>query len=121
MIPCVCQDKNSRMTIGNARMINGRYYFKKNLSSGKSAQEFRSIYSMSIDEQIMVWHYKLGHPSFIYLKQLLPIMFKNKDRLKFKCESCLLAKSRRQSNVPRPYLPSKPFYLLHNDVWGPSK
>ena len=54
MIPRVCQDKNSRMTIGNARMINGRYYFKENLSSGKSAQEFRSIYSMSIDEQITV-------------------------------------------------------------------
>ena len=68
----------------------------------------------------MVWYYRLGHPSFIYLKYLFPLLFKNLNHLKLKCESCLLAKSQRKPYIPRPYLPSKLFYLIHSDVWGPS-
>ena len=41
--------------------------------------------------------------------------------LDFQCECCVLAKSQRKTYVPRPYLESKPFYLFHSDVWGPSK
>ena len=46
-------NKNSGMTINNARMIDGLYYFEENLPSGKIAQEFHSICSMSVDEQII--------------------------------------------------------------------
>ena len=47
-------NKNLEMMIDNARMINGLYYFEENLPSGKIAQEFHSICSMSIDEQRIV-------------------------------------------------------------------
>ena len=37
------------------------------------------------------------------------------------CESCFLAKSHRSVYKIKPYLALKPFYLIHSDVWGPSK
>ena len=69
----------------------------------------------------MVWHCRLGHPSFSYLKHLFPMLFQKVDPLSFQCESCLLAKSQRKTYIPKPYYTSKPFYFFHNDVWGPSK
>ena len=69
----------------------------------------------------MVWHCRLGHPSFSYLKHLFPVLFQKVDPLSFQCESCLLAKSQRKTYIPKPYYASKPFYLFHSDVWGPSK
>ena len=109
------------MMIGWARMINGLYCFKYNSPSAKITQESSNNVSVFAYEQIMVWHYRLGHPSFIYLKHFFPLLFKNVNPLKLKCESCLLAKSQRKPYVPRPYLPSKSFYLFHNDVWGSSR
>ena len=67
-------------------MINGRYYFKDNLPSNKIAQGLSSISSLSIRDQIMVWHYRLGHPSFSYLKHLFPMLFQKVDPLSFQCE-----------------------------------
>ena len=84
----VFEDKNLGMKISLARMFNGLYYFEENMPRGKIAQEFHSIFSMSIQEQLIFWHYRLHHLSFIYLKNLFPDLFKNKDPLKFKCESC---------------------------------
>jgi len=39
----------------------------------------------------------------------------------YQCESCHLSKDYHVKFVPKPYRPSKPFYLIHNDVWGSSK
>ena len=54
-------------------MINGLYYFEDNLPSNKIAQGLSSISSLSVRDQIMVWHCRLGHPSFSYLKHLFPV------------------------------------------------
>ena len=118
---CLFQDQKSGKTIGNARMINGLYYFKDKTSDNKIAQGLSSISSVSVHDQIMVWHYRLGHPSFSYLKYLFPTLFKGVNPLSFQCESCLLAKSHRKPYVKSFYQSSKPFYLFHSDVWGPSK
>ena len=75
---CIFQDQNSGRTIGSARMINGLYYFDDNLSSDKKAQGFSSISFISVREQIMVGHCRLGHPSFSYLKHLFPSLLKNR-------------------------------------------
>ncbi|XP_062075663.1 uncharacterized mitochondrial protein AtMg00810-like [Humulus lupulus] len=61
-------DWSSGKTIGSARMIYDLYYFEDNISKNKIAQAFSSISSFSVHDQIMVWHYRLGHPSFSYLK-----------------------------------------------------
>ena len=91
------------------------------IPSNKIAQGLSSISSLSVRDQIMVWHCRLGHPSFSYLKHLFPVLFQKVDPLSFQCESCLLAKSQQKTYIPKPYYTSKPFYLFHSDVWGPSK
>ena len=69
----------------------------------------------------MLWHYRLGHPSFQYLKHLFPSLFRNKNPSSFQCEFCELAKHHRTSFPLQPYRISKPFSLIHSDVWGPSR
>jgi len=119
---CEFQDISTGMTIGSARMVNGLYYFDDNFLRNKQALGFStSISSLSIREQIMIWHLRLGHPSFSYLKYLFPVLFKNVDCSFFQCESCHLSKSHQTTYSSKPYRASKPFYLIHSDVWGPSK
>ena len=84
------------MMIGSARMVDGLYYFDNNSLRNKQAQGFGnslSISSLPVREKIMIWHLRLGHPSFSYLKYLFPVLFKNMDCSSFHCESCLLSKS----------------------------
>ena len=69
----------------------------------------------------MVWHLRLGHPSFLYVKHLFRSLFKNLDCNYLHCETCHLSKSHRNSYKSKIYHASKPFYLIHSDVWGPSK
>ena len=107
--------------IGRARMIEGLYYFDEVPLSNKKAQSFSSTSSISAQDQIMLWHLRLGHPSFPYLKHLFPELFKGMDCSSFHCESCILAKNHRSTYLPKPYQASKPFYLIHSDVWGASK
>ena len=85
------------------------------------SQGLSSVSSNSVYEQIMLWHLRLGHSSFPYLKHLFPTLFKGLDFSSFYCESCYLSKIHRTTYLPKPYIPSKPFYLIRSDVWGPSR
>ena len=118
---CVFQEQNSGKMIGSAKLIDGLYYFKDEESKNKEAQGFSSISSTQVKDQIMLWHYRLGHPSFPYLKKLFPNLFKGLNCSEFHCENCILSKSHRTIYPSRPYQASKPFYLIHSDIWGPSK
>ena len=68
----------------------------------------------------MLWHYHLGHPNFLYLSKMFPSLFSNKNPNSFCCEICQFAKHTRNSYSRLTYKPSKPFSLIHSDVWGPS-
>ena len=76
----------------------------------------------SINEhQIWLWHRRLGHPSFLYLKHLFLSMFSQVNEAMFKCEICIQAKSYRASfslslNKSNNIL----FSLIHADVLGPA-
>lgn len=107
---------------GSARIHDGLYYFESDQS--KSRQTFESsIASMSVssNRKILLWHHRLGHPSFSYLKHLFPSLFNNTSLISLDCEICQLAKHTRISFSPKPYIPSLPFSLIHSDIWGPSK
>lgn len=67
-----------------------------------------------------LWHRRLGHLSFGYLKKLKPELFLNKD-IEFNCDICELAKNHRISYAPSTNKSSIPFMVIHSDVWGPAK
>ena len=90
---CEFQDRNLGMMIGSASLRESLYYFDDYLSRNKQAQGLSSsISSNSARDQIMLWHLRLGHPSFPYLKYLFSDLFKNVDCTTFQCESCFLSK-----------------------------
>ena len=65
------------MMIGSARLIDNLYYFNDNRFENKQAQGFvGSVRSIPVHEQIMLWHNRLRHLSFFYLKHLFLGLFK---------------------------------------------
>ena len=115
---CVFQDRISGRTIGNAKEFNGLYRFEKNFIVNGQAHTTVCNPSLSGEDQIILLHCRLGHPSFLYLKHLFPSLFKKNDS--FQCKVCQLAKHKRVSYPSHLYRASKPFALIHNDIWGPS-
>ena len=72
------------------------------------------------EKQTWMWHRRLGHPSFGYIKTVFPNLFLSVQESQFKCEACLSAKSHRVSFHPSTTRCQKPFALVHSDVWGPA-
>ena len=69
----------------------------------------------------MLRHYRLGHPTFPYLKTLFPSLFKNKDLSLLDCDFCRMAKQTHVSFFAHTYKPSQAFSFNHSDIWGPSR
>jgi hypothetical protein len=122
---CVFQDLNSGKMIGSAKESGGLYYFDIGSESQSPSKpisiNFESFFALNNDDNVMLWHLRLGHPSFRYLKYLFPKLFHNKDLSFFNCEACEFAKHHRSSFPIQPYKPSKPFSVIHSDVWGPNR
>jgi len=72
------------------------------------------------ERQIWMWHRRLGHPSFGYMKYLFPSLFTNKSMIDLTCDTCILAKSHRTTYPLSMNKSNIPFALVHSDVWGPS-
>ncbi|KAI5353666.1 hypothetical protein L3X38_006560 [Prunus dulcis] len=66
-------------------------------SEVKVSQAFRTSGTSSEGERdkIWLWHKRLGHASFDYLKKLFPSLFFSFDVSSFQCDTCELAKSHR--------------------------
>lgn len=62
---------------------------------------------------ILMWHYRLSHPNFTYLRKLMPQLFDNISLRQLSCEACIFAKQTKASYLPKPYEPSSPFNLIH--------
>lgn len=75
-----------------------------------------SVSHPSNNHDIMLWHYRLGHPNFVYLKKLFSLLFKNKNPTLFQCEICQFSKHFQSSFPNLQYKQSKPFALIYNDV-----
>lgn len=71
--------------------------------------------------EIWLWHRRLGHTSFGYLKKLFPSLFECCDPFSFCCYVCELAKSHRTSFPLNLNKSPLPFMVIHSDVWGPSQ
>ena len=116
---CVFQYQLLGRMIGSARAVLGLYYFVCGPSKGGCCHLVTSSNSSSCRQQVMLLHYRLGHPSFSYLRRLFPSLFSKKES--FTCEICLLAKHTRVPFPVQSYQPSRLFSLIHGDLWGPSR
>jgi hypothetical protein len=64
---CEFQDLGLGRTFGSATMQDGLYYFVDNLSSNNSVLDLAcSVSSLLVRTQVMMWHFRLGHPSFLF-------------------------------------------------------
>ncbi|KAL4562842.1 hypothetical protein LXL04_026873 [Taraxacum kok-saghyz] len=114
---CVFQALNSGKMIGSAKVRDELYHCEAEKSGNR---QISSSFNVSSQNNVILWHHRLGHPNFFYLKKLFPHLF-DKDPSSFKCEVCQISKHIRHSYSPLPYKPSHPFSLVHSDVWGPSR
>ncbi|CAL9012439.1 unnamed protein product [Prunus brigantina] len=119
---CSFQDLKTHETIGHGKRIGGLYYLTLP-SAPVRDRVVNTIQSCSVKDkqQIWLWHRRLGHPSFGYLKRLFPSLFRSCDESSFKCETCILAKSHRTVFPLSDSKAAKPFDLVHSDVWGPAR
>ena len=87
----------------NAKECVSLYLLKAPDNPKKQAQVASSISfplfskSSNNNSAIMLWHYKLGHPNFLYLKKLFPTLFDNTNAEVFQCKECELSKRVRNN------------------------
>jgi len=127
---CEFQKRTSGKMIGSAEARLGLYLLTKTNFEGNLAQfnTYSTIPSVcfsnsstTYDSAILLWHYRLGHPNFVYLRKLFPSLFKSQDPHKLHCEICQYSKHVRNNYPSQNYISSHPFSLIHSDVWGPSR
>jgi len=120
----VFKDIRTRQTIG-CGVRRGKLYYLDLVS--KSSDKLRQALTVDGSEgekkksEIWLWHRRLGHASFGYLKKLFPSLFVKFDVSSFRCDVCELAKSHRASFPLSLNKSPVPFMVIHSDVWGPSK
>ena len=114
---CYFQDIQTQKIIGRGKIIWGFYILtmKDTVVSGSNNHQ---VLSAKVDDrhQIWLWHRRLGHPSFSYMKHLFPSLFHTCSDLEFKCKTCILAKSHRASFSVSDSKAILPFDLIHSDV-----
>ena len=114
---CLLQDVLSKEIIRCGTKRGGLYYLD-DLSLGKANHTHHQ--TNSHERQIWLWYKCLGHPSFGYLRHLLPYLFSHLQNVDFKCDTCIKAKSQRVFYPVSLNKTNTSFTLIHSDVWGPS-
>lgn len=114
---CLLQDIQTKAIIGRGTKRGGLYYVD-DMAMGH-VHQVRDTQSEK-RKKIWLWHKRLRHASFDYLKYLLPSLFDGVKLSDFTCESCILAKVIVFSYFPSLNKRDTLFALIHSDVWGPS-
>ena len=80
---CEFQVMDSGKVIGNVELCGGLYLLKESTSLQKVPSRiyvFRSIFnslSISNENEVVLWHFRLGHPNFVYLEKLFSFNNRN--------------------------------------------
>jgi hypothetical protein len=116
---CLLQDIRTQAIIGRGTKRKGLYYVD-DVASGHVHQV--QNHHVNIHKNIWLWHHRLGHASFGYLKKLFTSLFDEipDPSYSLKCNVCILAKSHRTSYPVSLTKRTKPFELIHSDVWEPA-
>jgi GAG-pre-integrase domain/Integrase core domain len=113
----IFQDILTKEVISHGTKRDGLYYLDE-VKIGRT--HISSTKPSNSREKIMLWHKRLGHLSFGYLKKLSPHLFDGLENEQFVCETCIKAKSHRTSYFESDKRSLIPFNLIHTYVWGPS-
>lgn len=96
LISCQFQDALSGRMIGCARLHGGHFLGHSSFFSRQSLVSSVKSSPVSNLQEIMLLHFRLGHPSFVYLVNLFPSLFKNNEDFSlFQREFCAFAKHTR--------------------------
>ncbi|PRQ26842.1 putative RNA-directed DNA polymerase [Rosa chinensis] len=124
---CVFQDILTRRILGYDVRRGKLYYLDltetgekhKHLLGQGQANQINGVENAK--EAVWLWHRRLGHLSFSYLKKLQPHLFSVVSDSDFHCDICELAKSHHISYSPSLHKSPVLFMKIHSDVWGPAK
>ena len=122
---CIFQDILTRRILGYG-VRRGKLYYLDLTRSGQQqlsslSQANNTSSPNKAKEAVWLWHRRLCHLSFGYLRKLQPQLFSVVEESDFKCEICELAKSHRITYSPSLNKCSVPFMKIHSDVWGPAQ
>ena len=94
---CVFKDIQTKQTIGYGIRRGNLYYLEmSSTNTGKLSPALVADSSIKKGKsEIWLWHRRLGHVSFGYLKKLFPSLFLKFDVCNFKCDVCELSKNHR--------------------------
>ena len=119
---CVFQEILTRKILGYGVRRGKLYYLELPENGGSKISQVNQTSSKDKTRAtIWLWHRRLGHLSFGYLKKLQPQLFSRLNDRGFHCDTCELAKSHRISYSPSLNKISKPFEVIHSDVWSLAK
>lgn len=104
---CLLQDIQTQEIIGRGTKIRGLYYMD-DVSPGR-VHHVRG-FANDKKNKIWLWHRRLEHASFGYLRRLLPSLFSGFQESSFQCKACIQAKRHR---VPYPLSLNKRHVLLN--------
>jgi hypothetical protein len=117
----VFQDILTRKTLGCGVKWGNLYYLE--LKTTGEGQYNKVCFATKGDwtlSEVWLRHKRLGYLSFSYLKKLKPNLFTALQNLDFQCTTCELAKSHRKPYFSSSNKCSKPFMVIHSDIWGPA-
>ena len=118
---CLLQELTQGLMIGRGNLYHNLYILETSFSLSTSSPAPFFCGSLLVDEH--VWHLRLGHPSSGIFQRLLHDLPNLKSGVSSSkeshCSVCPLAKQKRLAYVSHNKLSSKPFDLVHIDIWGP--
>ncbi|MDV3146689.1 MAG: reverse transcriptase domain-containing protein, partial [Sweet potato little leaf phytoplasma] len=113
------KDLQSKTILLQGTLENGLYKFSPSVSLVSSVSPPPVALVSSVRESPN-WHFRLGHPATATLKNVLSLCGVSCNSLNQFCNHCQLAKSHRLPFSLVETKTTKPFQLVHSDVWGPS-
>ncbi|KAL2228641.1 UNVERIFIED_CONTAM: Retrovirus-related Pol polyprotein from transposon RE2 [Sesamum indicum] len=113
---CILQDQDNREDLVIGELSRNLYVYKPNSILCSSVQDVTCFNSVTCTPDL--WHNRLGHAPIKTIQKISSIDC-NYDSTNTLCDICHRAK---QARIPFPHSVShatKPFALVHMDLWGP--
>ncbi|KAH0706124.1 hypothetical protein KY289_011200 [Solanum tuberosum] len=121
-----CSDLSTGKVKGIGKETGGLYFLlnkgvgdRSRLNKAMAAKvevvEAQLMHFKTTKDETVLWHRRLGHPSFATLRKLVPTTDNHLD-------DCLVCPLAKQTRLPFPVSSTRSssmFELLHIDVWGP--